>query len=132
MFTNRLSRPSLEPLEDRSLLSCTVFAERDTLFIQGDVTHDSFKLTAHQAQVTVICNGGPAMTFAGITAIVADLGAGNDSFEMTRVLEPIPQPWSPFALGLTMGAGGDVANIEWSAGGEDSIWVDMGDGNDSF
>jgi hypothetical protein len=130
MFKTRRYRPLIEPLEDRSLLSCTVFAQGDTLFVQSDMMGDHFKLTFEHKQASVACNDAPAVTFDGISRIVADLGAGQDNFD--AYMDPTPTPWASFSLRLSTGADADVVNVKWLPGAQDSAWIDLGDGNDLF
>lgn len=131
MFKTRRYRPLMEPLEDRSLPSCTVFVQGDTLFIRGDDAGDIVKVAVLHKQTTVICNGGSEVANTeGIKAIVADLGGGKDSLDFRR--DPPPDPWEPFSLLFVAGSGDDVANLDWAPGGQDSIWIDMGLGNDTL
>lgn len=100
------TQPRLEPLEERALLSCDVFARDGTLFIRGDDAANVVSVAATGARVSVTCDNAPAMTFDGIGQVVADLGAGNDTFD--AALNPPPAsatPPAPLAMRLSVQGG---------------------------
>jgi hypothetical protein len=105
-----VARPRLEALEDRSVPAVHVFARGSTLYIEGDKASNTVALVQEGHEVRVTADTARTQTFAGITSVVADLGAGND--RMTVAAAPLPtygnNPQAAlFAVSVGLGAGDD-------------------------
>jgi hypothetical protein len=134
MSLTRHFRPRLRPLEDRATPSCLVYLHlrQDTLVVRGDDLGNTVRLAAEGARVSVTCDRDPTVAFDGVTRIVADLAGGADRFAAARTPGSAQIAPLPLRLWLATGGGDDVANLEWSPGGGDSVWVDLGLGGDVF
>jgi hypothetical protein len=83
----------VEPLEDRRLLSCTIFHDGSSLFIRGDrFQSDVIKVADDGAgNITVSCSGMSDMTFHGINVIGIRGGRRGDvlSYDLTGPLSGV-------------------------------------------
>lgn len=107
-MTTRIRR-WLEPLEDRTVPAVDIFAQGSTLFVLGDRLANDVQLTRDADVVRVTADNQRTQSFAGITAVYADLRDGND--RLTATLRPgdykgTPPP-DPWRLTAFLGAGND-------------------------
>jgi hypothetical protein len=104
-FNNRFS-PRLETLDERALMSCTVWADGSALTVIGDGGNDQVTIGDHgNGNVFVTATGAGTKSFSGIQSILVATFDGDD----------------------------DVRYYLWnSLAGKQALQVGLGDGNDYF
>lgn len=83
--------PSVEGLEQRSLLAVNVLENAGVLFIQGDEAANHIEVRDYgNGDVRGSVGGQDDFSFSGIYSIVIDSGAGNDhvSYDLAQDLQP--------------------------------------------
>jgi len=122
--------PRVEPLERRLCLACTIDVKDDTLSILGDAADNNVTITHNGAgNVTVVCDGDPAVAASGIKEIIVATGDGND----VLTLDVTGELTSKLELSLDLGAGNDAADLDFAAiAAKLAVEADLGAGNDLF
>jgi hypothetical protein len=129
-FTPNFFSPRVEPLERRLCLACTIDVEDDTLSILGDAADNNVVITHDGAgNVSVVCDGEPAVLASGIKEIIVDTGDGND----VLTLDVTGELTSKLELNLDLGAGNDSADLDFATiAAKLEVEADLGAGNDLF
>jgi len=138
------TRLAVERLEGRWVLACEAFVTDGTLMILGDDADDDIAVRVDPdpgALVAVTCQttvGRQTRTFEGIMKIDADLGHGNDLFQLGMV-DPgdLPPPDEPRTLDIVVRAGNGDDSVEIRHKSVYSLktrsaQIDLGHGDDQF